>query len=89
MNISGIFAQVGSEDWKDVTATLSQLPGIGLHQEDPETGKLVLTLEAEADEDQMDGLKWVQKIPGVHMAELVYHYFDEDEKEEKVSTFSV
>ena len=56
----------------------SQLPGIELHQEDPETGKLVLTQEAETDEDQMNGIRRIQIIPGVNIAELVYHYFDED-----------
>lgn len=82
MNVSGIV--VGCEPTGiDACATaLSAMPGIEVYAFDRAGGRLVVTQESTSTEEQEDGLRLVQALPGVLHAELVYHYFDDGDPDQ-------
>jgi nitrate reductase NapD len=80
MNLSGVLVVTRTEAFATVSAALSRLPGVEVHQCDQNGGKLVIVLEAENVQAEIDLLKKVKALPGVVMAEMVTHYFEEDEE---------
>lgn len=62
-----------------VVAGLKALPGVEVHQEDP-GGRIVVVLEAEDVRAETEGLRRIQAVPGVLAAEMVVHYFEDDEE---------
>jgi nitrate reductase NapD len=80
MNLSGILVLVAPEQTQSTIASLQALPGVQVHHQHPETGRIVVVQEAESTAAEMDGLKRIQALPNVLSASMVYHYFeDEDE----------
>ena len=79
MNISAILAVTLPEKLDAMVATLNQLPGVEVHHIDQVSGRLILTQEAESIDDEINGLKTIKKLPGIIMADMVQHYFGEDE----------
>jgi nitrate reductase NapD len=59
-------------------ALLSELPGVSVHQRDPVTGRIIVTQEAESVGAELEGLDRIKAIPNVILAEMVYHYFEDD-----------
>ncbi len=80
MNISGILVVAKPERQADVMTTLGSMPGVEIHQVDEATGRIIAVLEAENINAEMGGLKEIKAIPHVVMAEMVYHYFAEDDQ---------
>ena len=78
MNVSGILVVVQPDRFAAGLDSLRSLPGIEVHQNDPDTGRTVVTQEAETVGAEVDGLKAIKALPDVLYAELVYHRFDED-----------
>jgi periplasmic nitrate reductase NapD len=78
MNLSGILVVVQPKQTASMTATLNLLPGVEVRQQEPETGRLILVQEAPDVEAEMEGLRRIQALPGVALAEMVYHYFEEE-----------
>jgi nitrate reductase NapD len=78
MNLSGVLVVTRPDALSSVAKALCELPGVGVHQQDPATGRLVAVLEAEDIQAEIDLLKQIQSLPGVAMAEMVTHYFEED-----------
>ena len=78
MNVSGILVVVSPSELEAGIAALNGLPGVEVHHTDAATGRIVVTQEAETVNDEVDGLKRIKALPGVAMAEMVYHYLDED-----------
>ncbi len=78
MNLSGILVVVSPSELEAAIAALNGLPGVEVHHTDAATGRIVVTQEAETVNDEVEGLKRIKALPGVAMAELVYHYLDED-----------
>lgn len=60
-------------------ALLDTLPGIAVHHADPATGKIVITQEAASTSAEVEGLKRIKALNEVLMAEMIYHYFEDDE----------
>jgi nitrate reductase NapD len=79
MNLSGILVMARPENLPRVAAELNALPGVEVHQQDP-VGRLVVVLEADKVRAEADGLRQIQAVPGVLMAEMVFHYFEEDDE---------
>ncbi len=84
MNVSGILVVVSPSELEVGIAALNGLPGVEVHHTDEATGRIVVTQEAETVNDEVEGLKRIKALPGVAMAEMVYHYLDEDGLPSKV-----
>ncbi len=80
MNLSGVLVVARPDTLSSVALALAALPGVEVHQQDPDSGRLVAILEAEDIKGETDLLKQIQSQPGVAMAEMVTHYFGEDQQ---------
>jgi nitrate reductase NapD len=67
------------ENLPRVVAELNALEGVEVHQQDP-IGRVVVVLEAETVREETNGLRRIQAVPGVLMAEMVFHYFEDDDE---------
>ena len=81
MNLSGILVVVHPARTAAMAELLNALPGVEVHQQDPQTGRLILVQEAMDIDGEVEGLRRIQSLPGVAMAEMVYHYFEADDSE--------
>jgi len=79
MNLSGILVMAHPENLPRVVTELNALRGVEVHQQDP-LGRVVVVLEAETVREETDGLRRIQAVPGVLMAEMVFHYFEDDDE---------
>ena len=78
MNISGILVVGAPERLDSTVATLNTLDGVDVHHIDQPTGRIIITQEAESIHDEIDGLKRIRALPGIALAEMSYHSFEED-----------
>ena len=78
MNISGILVVVSPQQVDSMVDQLQQLDGIDVHHIDAATGRIVITQEAATIRDEVDGLKRIQALPGIILAEMSYHNFEDD-----------
>ena len=78
MNYSGIVVICKPDDVPAVADRLSALPGVEVHYREQEQGKIVVVQEAENVNAEMDGIKRIKRVPGVILADMMYHYFEED-----------
>ncbi len=78
MNLSGILVVAKSGELASVLAGLEQLSGVEVHQVDEASGRIIVVQEADAIRAEMDGLRQIKSLPGVMMAEMVYHYIADD-----------
>jgi len=79
MNYSGILVQSRPENTLRCRDTLAALQGTEVFQIDTDTGRLIVVTEAASIQDEVQLLKQIKKIPDVILAELIYHYFAEDQ----------
>lgn len=80
MNYSGILVMARPESHTQVIASLNALEGVEVHQVDVATGRIVAVQEAEDIHAEIEGVKRIKAIPDVIMAEMVYHYLADDER---------
>ena len=78
MNISGILVISSLEHIAEVCEQLKNLPGIEIHYVDEDTGRIVITQEAETIGAEVDGLKRIRSLSHIVLAEMSTHYFEED-----------
>ena len=78
MNISGILVISAREHIAEVCEQLRNLPGIEIHYVDEDTGRIVITQEADTIGAEVDGLKRIRSLPHIVLAEMSSHYFEED-----------
>lgn len=78
MNLSGILVVTRPQRLEEMVTTLNALPGVEVHHSDPQTGRIVLVQEADSVDAEVAGLRRIQSLPEVALAEMVYHYFGED-----------
>ena len=83
MNLSGILVVSTPAEIDKLIDTLNAMPGLEVHHVDRETSKLIVVQEAESIHDEVAGLKKIKKLPGIVLADMVYHYFAEDENLEQ------
>jgi periplasmic nitrate reductase NapD len=77
LNISGILVVVPPARVEDATLALNALPGVEVHHSEPATGRIVVVQEAETVDQEVAALCRIKALPGVMLAEMVYHVFDE------------
>jgi periplasmic nitrate reductase NapD len=80
MNLSGIVVICKPLNLPTVAAALAELPGVEVHFENPDQGKIVVVQEALSIAAEMNGLVRIKAIPGVILADMLYHYFEEDQE---------
>ncbi len=80
MNLSGILVVATPQHLEAVVTRLSALPGVEVYHTDAQTGRIVVVQEAESVDAEVAGLKRIKQLPEVLLAEMVYHYFAEDEQ---------
>ncbi len=78
MNISGILVLAAPAQVEAVAHRLRALDGVDIHHVESATGRIIVTQEAESVAAEIDGLKRIRTIAGVVMAEMAYHWFEED-----------
>ena len=78
MNISGIMVTALPEHVAQVAQSLSALQGLEVFQTDVASGKLVVVQEAASVGEEVEGFKRIRAVPHVIAADLVQHYFEED-----------
>lgn len=77
MNLSSILVYSPPASMDSVNAMLTTLPGIEVHYQCPETGRMVVIQELPDSASETEGLNRIKTLPHVLAAELVYHYLDE------------
>jgi len=75
-HIASVLVQAWPEKIPGIKAHLARFPGIESHGSNG-AGKLILTIEAEDDAGLMDAIRRIESTPGVIVASLVYHQFEE------------
>ncbi|MBM4189456.1 MAG: chaperone NapD [Betaproteobacteria bacterium] len=80
MNLSGILVIAKPEWVPQVVADLAAQDGLEVHQTDPESGRIIVVQEATDVHAEIEGVKRIKAMPHVVMADMVYHYFAEDEQ---------
>ncbi|MFW2440215.1 MAG: chaperone NapD [Arenicellales bacterium] len=78
MNISGILVVVAPDKVDSTVETLNSLDGIDVHHIDQPSGRIIITQEAASIHDEIDGLMRIRALPGIALAEMSYHSFEED-----------
>ncbi len=79
MNLSGILVIAKPEWVPQVVADLAAQEGLEVHQTDPESGRIIVVQEATDIHAEIEGVKRIKAMPHVVMADMVYHYFADDE----------
>jgi len=80
MQYSGLVILCDPGQVTDCVRELSSRPGVDVYSTDAEHGRIVVVVETETVQEQDAMLRGIQLMPRVRMAELVYHYFgDEDD----------
>ena len=79
MNLSGIAVSLQPRLYDESVTRIGALPGVEIFHQDPASHRVVVVQEADTVDAEVEGLKLIKSIPGVVVAELVYHYFAEDE----------
>jgi nitrate reductase NapD len=80
MNISAILVVVPPDRLDAAIDALDALPGVDVHHHHPSTGRIVITQEAERIRHEVAGLERIKTLPDVVMAEMVSHYFEDDQE---------
>ena len=83
MNLSGIAVSVQPQSYNETMELLDALPGIEIHYQDTDSARVVIVQEADSIDAEVEGLKRIKAIAGVVVAELVYHYFADDQGMDK------
>ena len=78
VNISGILVVVSPKALQESVILLGALPGIDVHYTHPDTGKVIVTQEADNVEAEIEGLRRIKALPQVILAEFVCHYLEEE-----------
>ena len=79
MHFSGIIVIARPQELADTSHRVDAVPGVEVHYLDPEGGRIVAVLETETLEEQQEGLRRLQELPGVLAAALVEHRVDDSE----------
>ena len=78
MNLSGILVVSTPTAINGLIDTLNAMPGIEVHNIDRDSSRMIVVQEAESVHDEIAGLKKIKKLPGIVLADMVYHYFGDD-----------
>jgi nitrate reductase NapD len=79
MNLSAILVVTHPSRLDECISVLGNMVGISVHHFDPAAGKIIVTQEAESVDAEVEGLKRIKTLSEVLMAEMIYHYFEDDD----------
>ena len=74
-NVCGVLVHIDKQRKDAVLASLTQIPGLEIHNE-AENSRLVVTVEDTESSKAINGLSAIHTTPGVIAAALVYHQFE-------------
>lgn len=80
MNYSGILVMAKPQNMSNIRDAMNALDGVEVFQQEIETGRIVAVLEADSIQAETDLLRTIKALPGVAAAEMVYHYFEDDQQ---------
>ena len=78
MNLSGIVVSTLPKNFHITLEALNKINSIEVYHCDESTGQIVVVQEADTVRDEIEGLKFIKKLPMISYAEMVYHYLAED-----------
>ena len=81
MQYSGIVVTVSPATLREAVTRLNALPGVEVHQTDPDRGKIVAFLEGQALDEHGNMLRDISELPGVMTADLACHVAEPDDPE--------
>ncbi len=79
MNLSGILVISTPSEIDVLIDALNAMPDVEVHHVDRDNNKLIVVQEAESIHNEVDGLKKIKQLPGIVLAEMVYHYLADDD----------
>ena len=85
MNLSSILVFTSPGNIEILHSSLCALPGIEVHHQCSDSGRLIVIQEAVDEKMEMDGLQRIKALPFVMAAEMFYHYVDDGSLEGKLS----
>ena len=85
-SVSGLCITALPERLAAVEEMLNAQPGLEIHARDNRSGRLVAVQECSSIEEHREKLRALQSLPGGLTAELVLHYTDPDDANERTTT---
>ena len=73
LHVAGLLVSTHPAELAAVEQRLSLLPGLAVHGSDPDSGRLVVTIETDSLEEQETLFAGVSRVPGVWTVSLVCH----------------
>ena len=78
MNLSSILVMTSEPHLETTINALTAIDGLQIHYCDPESSRIIVTQESKNTKHEIEGLQRIKSLPHVVMAEMVYHYCEED-----------
>lgn len=75
-HVAGLLVVVQPGSLEEIANLIGESPGAEVHIREPETGRLVVTLETPSLREQEAGFKAIANMPGVWSVDLVCHFVD-------------
>ncbi len=76
MNLSSILVYSAPTHVDTVNSDLKNIPGVEVHYQCRDTGRIIVIQEHLHSVSEMDGLNNIKALPHVLAAEMVYHYLE-------------
>jgi nitrate reductase NapD len=80
MNLSSILVMTLEPHLESTISALTAIDGLEVHYCDRTSGRIIVTQEAENTHDEVSGLQRIKSLPYVVLAEMVYHYCEQEEE---------
>jgi len=87
LHISGLSVVPRPNQFDEAANAIEEMTGAEVFARDPEANRLVVVQDLPNIEAHMEGLRRIQALPQVVVAELVYHHSEADEKTKDSSHF--
>lgn len=71
---------VSPQHFDEAIARVGALENVEVYHVDRQKARFVVVQEADSIDAEVNGLKRIKKLPQVLLAEMVYHYFAEDDQ---------
>jgi len=78
MNLSGILIITTASQIDTLIDALNLMPNVDVYHIDRDQNKLIIVQEADSIHDEVDGSKKIKALPGIVLADMVYHYLADD-----------
>ncbi len=78
MNLSSIVVLTTQPYFETTVSELTTIAGVQVHYCDAQSNRIIVTQEADSTSNEMEGLQRIKSLPHVVMAEMVYHYSEEN-----------